>query len=91
MRFIQITRFILKYVIFKRGNNKLPAESILLNVALNIIVAHVQFKFKTLLNVHYTRVRATLCVYFAIEQFRCLNTGNHVACATVDGYIVARR
>lgn len=66
----------------------LPSQSVLLNVAFNIIVSHVQLELKALLDVNDARVRAALGVDFSIEQLRCLNACNHVTSAAVNRDVV---
>lgn len=69
----------------------LPAKSVLFNIALEIVISHVQLEFKTLLNIEDTRVGAALSVDFAVKQFRCLNLSNHVSSTAVNGHVVTRR
>lgn len=65
-----------------------PSQSVLLNVAFNVIVSHVQLELKALLDVNDARVRASLGVDLSIEQLRCLNARNHITSAAVDRNIV---
>lgn len=45
----------------------IPSQSVLLNVAFNVIVSHVQLELKALLDVNDARVRASLGVDLSIE------------------------
>ena len=69
----------------------LPSKAVLLNITLKIVVSHVQFEFKTLFDINDAGVGTALGVDLAVEEFRCLDFGNHVTGTAVDRHVVARR
>lgn len=69
----------------------LPSKAVLLNVAFKVVVTHMKFELKTLLDIDDTGVRTALSVYFPVEQFGSLNLSDHVASSAVDGHVVAGR
>lgn len=65
------------------------AEALVLDVAFDVVVRHLQLEFQTVLDVLHARVGAALGVDLAVEQLAGLDFGDHVTGSAVDGHIVA--
>lgn len=77
-------------IVWFLGNN-LPSETVLFDIAFNVVVTHVKFELKALLDIDDTGVWTAFSVDLAVEQFWSLNLSHHVAGSAVDGDIVAGR
>lgn len=67
----------------------LPAQSLMLHVALHVVVGHAQLELQTAPHILNTRVGTALGVDLAAEQLASLDPRHHVAGAAVDADVVA--
>lgn len=65
-----------------------PPETVLFDVALEVVVGHVEFELEAALDVLHARVRAALGVDLTVEQLARLYASDHVAGAAVDAHVV---
>lgn len=63
----------------------------MLDIAFDVVVTHMKFEFKALVDIDDTGVWTSLRVDLAVEQFGSLNFRNHVAGSAVDRDVVAGR
>jgi len=68
---------------------QVTAETLLPDVALEIVVRHAQLELERALHVLHARVGRALRVHLAVEKLARLDSGHHVAGAAIDGHVVA--